>query len=95
MKASEDENRLTTSFGEDYEQSVPSWLESELRERVSMCPDLCYWEIEIAFEIGVALAPYIGNLAELDVFDTILLSTSHEEGRLKEEMNLAVHRYAE
>lgn len=93
MEDTSNGERITTSFSEeDYDEYVPFWLATELKERVWSCSELApLWQPEIAFEIGVALAPYITNLSEVDIFDRILYHSSEA----KEEMEEAVHRYAE
>lgn len=90
-----DGDRLTTNFGEeDYDEYVPSWLEDALTDKIRTNPDLHTWHEKIVFEIGVALAPNIRNIAELEVLDALFDPGSQEGARAKREMDEAVERYA-
>jgi 5-methylcytosine-specific restriction endonuclease McrA len=88
----EDGERFTSWFADkNLNEFVPYWLADKLKYP---CPDLYPWENEIAFEIGVALAPDIRNLAEFQIFVRLFTPLDQEEGsRILEEMRDVVERY--
>lgn len=91
-----DGNWITTYFADEdkCEEFVPSWLESKLGRGI-FGPNLYSWADNLAFEMGVGLAPHIKNPEEFEVFRDLFNSFNNEGSRLIDEMNAAVDTYAE
>jgi hypothetical protein len=90
----EDGDWISSSFSEvNDEEYVPLWLQSMLAAEVNMCQDLFTWESDIAWQIGILVAPYISTSEEVNIFAGLL--GNRELLPLKSAMEQAVHQYAD